>query len=754
MLTRCARFTAHAPRSVLVAALLIGFAAAIFGIPVAGHLSAGGQRDPSSDSSRVADILVENYSISEQSLVFVLSSDEGARSPAVTRVAGELERDLLGSGVVLDFVSAWRAPPLLASRLFSIDGTSGLIVAGIAGDEDEAQQRAVALVSSIGQDRDGVTVLAGGLAVASDEINATTQRDLIVAELIAVPLIFVALVWIFGGLYAAALPLLVGVFSILCSLSILRALTSVTSVSIFSLNLATALGLGLAVDYSLLIINRYREEVTAGHGRPDALERAMASAGRTVLFAALTVALSLGCMTLFPMYFLRSFAYAGVAVVVMSAVAALVIVPAVITVLGDRIDALDARTALRRITRRSQPEPVAITDTFFYRVARNAMAHAVPIAGVAVAALLILGLPFLDIKLGFPDDRALPASTSARQVGDELRANYGDDAATTLYLVLQEASTLTDADFGGYASGLSRVADVTAVSAPTGTYVGGIRVGPPLTATGTNAGTALLTVQTGAPRYSESADAQLDALRGVPVPAGGSSLLIGGGAQLDRDAVAGIMSRLPWVIGIIALVTFVLLFMLTGSVLLPIKALVLNFLSLTATFGALVWIFGQGHLGGLGTTPTGVIASNIPVLMFCIAFGLSMDYEVFLMSRIREYWAASSGTREDSCEAIALGVARTGRVITAAAVILSISFAALIAAEVSFIRMFGVGLTIAILVDATVIRMLLVPAFMRILGRANWWAPAPLARWHDRFAMRDEPVASPSAHAGVDGSRT
>lgn len=509
---------------------------------------------------------------------------------------------------------------------------------------------------------------------------------------------------------------------------------------------ATALGLGLAVDYSLLIINRYREEVTAGRGRAEALERAMASAGRTVLFAALTVALSLGCMALFPMYFLRSFAYAGVAVVGMSAVAALFIVPAVISLLGDRIDTLDARTALRRATGRPQPAPVVITETFFYRVARTAMAHAVPIAAIVVAVLVFLGLPFLDIKLGYPDDRALPASTSARQVGDEVRANYRHDAATTLYLVVQDASTLTEADIGYYASGLSRVTDVTAVSAPSGTYVDGSRIGPPLTATGVNAGTALLTVQSGAPRYSESADRQLDALREVPVPAAGPSLLIGGGAQLDRDAVAGIMSRLPWVIAIIALVTFVLLFVLTGSVLLPIKALILNFLSLTATFGALVWIFGQGHLDAMGTATTGVIASNIPVLMFCVAFGLSMDYEVFLMSRIREYWADSGGTRDDNRESVALGVARTGRVITAAAAIMSISFAALTAAEVSFIRMFGVGLTLAILVDATVIRMLLVPAFMRILGRANWWAPAPLARWHDRWGIENPAANPPGPH--------
>ncbi|OMC15111.1 MMPL family transporter [Mycobacterium sp. SP-6446] len=739
MLERLTRFVVGAPRLVLGAALLVAIAAAVFGLPVARHLAAGGQQDPTSESARVAQILVDKFGISDQSLVLMLSSGQGAEAPAVAKVAGELEAELRRSGVVLNLTSAWSAPPPVAAQLFSKDGKSGMIVAGLIGGENDAQKHAGTLIKSLGHDRDGVSVRAGGMATVYGQITKQTERDLMTMELIAIPVTFVALVSIFGGLNAALLPLVVGLFSIFGAMSVLRALTYFTDVSIFSLNLTIAMGLGLAIDYSLLIINRYREEVASGMSRDEALVLTMRTSGRTVLFAALTVALALVSLVLFPMYFLRSFAYAGVAVVSVGAVAALVIVPAVITLLGDRIDALDIRRLLRRITRRPEPVIREITETFWYRIAKRVMAHAIPIAVAIVAALLFLGLPFLSVKLGFPDDRTLPTSASARQVGDEMRTNFNNDDATNLSVIVEHVTGPAGQQLDGYAAELSRVQGVASVSAPTGAYVNGNKAGPAAMQTGIKNDTALFTVQTKVEPYTAAAERQLDALHAIPAP-GGAHPMIGGGAQLDRDAVNGILSPLPWVLGVIAVVTFALLFMLTGSVVLPLKALALNVISLTATFGALVWIFQQGHLGALGTAPTGTITSNMPVLMFCIAFGLSMDYEVFLMSRIREYWMNSGRTRADNDESVALGVARTGRVITAAAVIMSISFAALIAAQVSFMRMFGTGLTIAILMDATIIRMLLVPAFMRILGRLNWWAPPALVRWHARWGITDEPL--------------
>jgi putative drug exporter of the RND superfamily len=282
------------------------------------------------------------------------------------------------------------------------------------------------------------------------------------------------------------------------------------------------------------------------------------------------------------------------------------------------------------------------------------------------------------------------------------------------------------------------VPDVSAVSAPTGTFVDGVRVGPPSAPTGQASGSAFLTVDSTAPLFSNSSETQLDRLHAVPGPAD-RDVAMTGTAQVNRDSVDAITTRLPLVLGLIAVIMFVLLFLLTGSIVVPLKALGLNVLSLTAAFGAMVWIFQDGHLGGLGTTATGTLVANMPVLLFCIAFGLSMDYEVFLVSRIREFWLASGRTRADSDESVALGIAHTGRVITAAALIMSISFAALIAAEVSVMRLFGLGLTLAILADATLVRMVLVPAFMHVMGQWNWWAPAWLVRVHSRIGLAEAP---------------
>jgi RND superfamily putative drug exporter len=356
----------------------------------------------------------------------------------------------------------------------------------------------------------------------------------------------------------------------------------------------------------------------------------------------------------------------------------------------------------------------------------------------------------MSVKWGFPDDRVLPVSSSSHQVGDRLRTGFANDSATAVPVVVPDARGLSPADLDRYAADLSRVSGVSGVTDPTGTFVGGNQVGPPAGPTGLVGGSALLTVSSTAPLFSPASGTQLDRLHEVTGP-GGRSVQMGGVAQVNRDSVNAVTDRLPWVLGLMAAITYVLLFLLTGSVVLPAKALVCNVLSLAAAFGALVWIFQDGHLGALGTTPSGTLVANMPVLLFCIAFGLSMDYEVFLMSRIREYWLTSGAARPAKLsateanaandESVALGVARTGRVITAAALVMSMSFAALIAAQVSFMRMFGLGLTLAVVVDATLVRMVLVPAFMHVMGRWNWWAPKPLAWIHDRIGISEGPAS-------------
>ena len=578
------------------------------------------------------------------------------------------------------------------------------------------------------------------------QVNSQSEKDLLLMESIAIPLSFVVLVWVFGGLMAAALPLAVGGFAILSSMAVLRAITYATDVSIYALNLTVAMSLALAIDYTLLIVSRFRDELADGADRNEALIRTMATAGRTVLFSAMTVALSMVAMVLFPMYFLKSFAYAGIAVVAFAAVAAVVVTPAAIVLLGDRLDSLDVRRLGRRLLRRPEPVRRPVEQIFFYRSTKFVMRHAIAIGLAIIALLLILGAPFLGIKWGFPDDRVLPDSASARQVGDQVRSDFAVDSTTNVTVVIPDLTGVTPDELGRYAAQLSQVPDVSAVSAPGGTFVGGSLVGPASAGTAIKDGSAFFTVGSTAPLFSQASETQLDRLHAVAGP-GGQHVQMTGIAQINRDSCEAITSRLPTVLAVIAAITFVLLFLLTGSVVLPLKALLLNVLSLSATFGALVWIFQDGHLGAFGTTATGTLVATMPVLLFCIAFGLSMDYEVFLVSRIREYWLTSGRPGADNDESVALGLARTGRVVTAAALVMSISFAALIAAQVSFMRMFGVGLTLAVLVDATLVRILLVPAFMHVLGRANWWAPKPMVRLHARFGISEASTPEPTEAA-------
>ncbi|MDZ4266620.1 MAG: MMPL family transporter [Mycobacterium sp.] len=753
MLHRIALMAIAAPRRILVVALFVMVGCGIFGVPVIKHLSAGGFQDPTSESAEATQLLVDKFGQGDMELVIGVTSESGVDG-AARRVGTDITAELAESPYVGTVTSAWTAPPGAAPALISEDGRTGLIVAGITGGESGAQKHAKELTDELVYDRDGVSVRAGGTAMTYVQINSQSEKDLLLMEAIAIPLSFVVLVWVFGGLLAAALPLAVGAFAILGSMAVLRAVTLVTDVSIFALNLTIAMGMALAIDYTLLIISRYRDELAdsadssrliGSAERERALVRTMMTAGRTVLFSALTVALSMVAMVLFPMYFLKSFAYAGIAVVGFAALAAIVVAPAAIVLAGERLDSLDVRRLLRRVLGRPDPVPKPIEQMFWYRSTKFVMRRSIPIGFAVVALLILLGVPFLGATWGFPDDRVLPPSASARQIGDQLRSDFEVDSATNVTVVLPDTAGVTPRALDDYAGELSRVDDVSSVSAPGGTFVDGTPVGPPSAATGFADGSAFLTVASSAPLFTDASEAQLDRLHSVEPPAG-RQVQLTGLAQINRDSAEAITSRLPLVLAVIAAITFVLLFLLTGSVVLPVKALVLNVLSLTAAFGALVWIFQDGHLGALGTTPTGTLVANMPVLLFCIAFGLSMDYEVFLVSRIREYWLTSGKTAADgtpiaphvrSDESVALGLARTGRVVTAAALVMSISFAALIAAQVSFMRMFGVGLTLAILADATLVRMLLVPAFMHVLGRWNWWAPAPLVKLHERIGLRE-----------------
>jgi RND superfamily putative drug exporter len=746
-----ARIAIAAPRRIIAAAVFVLVVCGIFGIPVVNRLSAGGFQDPTAESARATELLRDKFGQTDQKMLIALTAPTGARSDKARQVATDIVDHLKRSPWVIDVSSAWTSPPQTAAQLVSKDNKSGMIVADLRGGENKAQEYASTLMREVVHDRDGVTVRAGGMAVAYAQINQQNQRDLMLMESIAIPLSFAVLVWVLGGVVAATLPIVLGALAIVGTMSVLRLITYVTDVSTYALDLSIAMGLALAIDYNLLIITRYREELARTEDRDRALFRTMATAGRTVLFSATTVGLSMAVMALFPMYFLKSSAYTIVVTAIIVALAAVVVTPAAIVLLGPRLDSLNARRVMHRVLHGQRPfrdhahQP--LETQFWYRSTGYVLRHAMSVGLSVVVLLLLLGAPFLGVKWGFPDERVLPKGASARQVADMLDNDFANGLGTGVSIVVPDARGLTPADLERYAAELSRVADVSAVSAPVGTFVGGKRVAPPAEATGMANGAAFLTVSSTAPLYSKASNTQLDRLHQVAGPAG-HSVLLTGLAQINRDSVDAITKRLPLVFGLIALITFALLFLLTGSAVLPLQALVCNVLSLTAAFGAMVWIFQDGHLGALGTTPNGTLNANIPVLLFCIAFGLAMDYEVFLVSRIHEYWLASQAIRETpptaaearaaTDESTALGIAGIGRVVTTAAVVMSISFAALIPAHVSFMRMLGLGLTLGVLVDATLVRMVLVPAFIHLLGRWTWWAPRPLVWLRERSATGEE----------------
>lgn len=775
MLQGITRIAIAAPRRIIAVAVLALVGAAIFGIPVIRQLSGGGFQDPTSESARAAELLRDKFGQTDQQMLIVVTAPAGARGDQARLVGTDIVKRLRRSPWVLNVSSAWTSPPAAAAQLVSRDAKSGMIVAGLKGGENDAQNYASALSRQLVYDRDGVTVRAGGMAVAYAEINHQNERDLLLMESLAIPLSFAVLVWVLGGVVAAVLPIAMGTLAIVGTMSVLRLITIAADVSTYALDLSVAMGLALAIDYNLLIISRYREELARAQerdqdllrmmARDQALVRTMATAGRTVLFSATTVGLSMSVMALFPMYFLKSSAYTIVVTAIIVALATVVVTPAAITLLGPRLDALDVSRVVRRAlfgvraTTRSWRDHAhtPVESLFWYRSTKFVLRHAVPSGVGVVALLLLLGVPFLGVKWGFPDERVLPTGASARQVADMLDNDFG--LGTQVTVVVPEARGVSPADLERYAAQLSRVPDVSAVTAPTATFVAGSRAGPPAAPTGLADGSAFLTVDTTAPLYSAASNTQLDRLHGVTGPAGRSTEMTGL-AQINRDSVDAITARLPSVFLLIAVITFALLFLLTGSAVLPLQALVCNVLSLTAAFGAMVWIFQDGHLDALGTTPNGTLNANIPVLLFCIAFGLAMDYEVFLVSRIHEYWLASAPAlasptapadegrpiraraRAANDESTALGIAGIGRVVTTAALVMSISFAALIPAHVSFMRMLGVGLTLAVLADATLVRMVLVPASIHLLGRWTWWAPRWLVRLRDRSATGEAAAAT------------
>jgi RND superfamily putative drug exporter len=686
----------------------------VWGTGVFGALSSSGGFDtPGSESAKATQIAERDLGRDTADVVILYQGKTTVDDPAFRT---EVEKALaaLPSGKVAGTSTYWTTK---APQFVSDDRTATYAVLQLAGSDPAARQDSYeAIKDDLGEAGGGLTAKVGGAVGTEVAINERVSSDIGRAEGMAMPILLVLLVLIFGGLVSASLPLLVGGLAILGSFTALHALTYVTDVSIFAVNITTFLGLGLAIDYGLFMVSRFREEIDRDGATPaDALAATMATAGRTVAVSGVTVAVSLSGLLLFDQNFLVSMGYGGIATVFVCMIGALTVLPALLAVLGPKVNALPVRR--RRTTTESR------FDGWWGRIAHSVMRRPVIYVVATVALLLALGGPFLRINWGGVDAKVLPDGSEARVVSETLETDFARNSTSPIEAVV--TGTSDQAAVQAYGARLDAVPGITGA-----------------TVTGSEGTTTRIALRYDADPNSEAARDLVQQVRNVPPPAGARAYV--GGVTADVvDQLDSLGATLPWLAVVVGGATFVLLFLAFGSVLLPLKAIVMNMLSLSATFGAVVLIFQDGHLSDvLGFTATGSIAPAMPILMLAMLFGISMDYEVFLLSRVREQYDLTGS----NTTAVASGVQRTGAIITSAALLFIVVIGAFATSGITFIKMTGVGMAIAILMDATIVRALLVPATMRLLGRANWWAPGPLARLYGRYGIRESesPTAPPS----------
>jgi trehalose monomycolate/heme transporter len=747
-------------RLALAITLLFVAFAGVWGTGVFGELSSGDNfTPPASESQREANLADQVFGRNGADVVVLYRSaamtvSDPAYRQAVTAALGRLPR-----ADVAKVTTYWSSG---SPRLVSTDRHSTYAVLQLTGADDAARHQTYDAIRNeltpASLAAVGVTARAGGDVAMEVAVNSEVSADIAKAEGFSMPVLLILLLVIFGSLAAAALPVAIGGVAILGSFTVLRLLTMATTVSIYSLNITTILGLGLGIDYGLFMVTRFREELhrqptlptsslpggpippdpTGGDTTPpnppeafrpsveQAVARTVATAGRTVAVSGITVAVALTSLMLFPENFLRSMGYGGVATVAVDVLAALIVLPALLAVLGPRVNALRIRRSVRR-------PPRDESSGAWYRLARSVMRRPLAYIAVITIALLALGTPFLRISWGGTDARTLPAASTIRQVSEALDSEFPVNSTAPIEALITGA--------GASASGPaldSYLHRIEAIPGVMGAQVTGVRE-PGGSGGDVPPGKNVTRVDVGYTPAPVSAAARniVTQIRALAPPAG-TAVLVGGTTAGLVDELASLGSTLPWMALMVCLSTFVLLFLAFGSVVLPVKAIVMNVLSLSATFGVIVWIFQWGHLSGLlRFTPTGSIDPTMPILMLAIIFGLSMDYEVFLLSRIRERYDQTG----DNTAAVAAGLQRTGGVITSLALLLIIVVGAFSASGITFIKLMGVGMIVALLVDASVVRVLLVPATMRLLGRANWWAPRPLRRLYARYGIKEDSPA-------------
>ncbi|QIX28530.1 MMPL family transporter [Nocardioides sp. JQ2195] len=688
---------------VVVIGVLVVLGAGAYGAGVFGDLSQGGFDDPSSESSRELAKEREVFGNQTVDVVAIYSSDDKTvDDPEFEASVREVVAGL--PDVTTTVVNHYDTP---SPALVSHDQHAVQVLISLEGEsQNELLESWDALEPHL--EADGLeTDVAGAFAVYGD-VNEITEKDLAQAETISAPVVLLLSLLIFGSLVAASMPVLVGAIAVVGALAVVRLLTVFTEVSIFSVNVITLIGLGLAIDYALFIISRFREElalrpVDDPYAVAEAITVTMATAGRTVLFSGLTVAAALSSLMVFPQSFLKSMGYGGMAAVVVAMLSALTVLPAVLRLLGRRVD------GGRLPWRRHRPVPVGSDHGAWARLAHGVMRRPVVVTVLVTVVLIAIASPFLGVKWGSVDYRVLPADAPAHVAADKLNSDFGPETSSANLLL----DGTTRADVAAYEAELARIPGLTV---------------EPVAAEGE---VTLLRASWQGNSQTEQSQEMVERIREVAPDSG--SVLAGGLSASTVDLLDSVGSHLPWMGLIVVGVMLLLLFLAFGSLVLPLKAVVMNAISISASFGVVTWIFAEGHLEGLlGFESQGYLDATQPILMLAILFGLSMDYEVFLLSRVREQWDLT----HDNDRAVATGLQKTGRIITSAALLLAIVIGAFGLSGIVFMKMIGIGMLVALLLDATVVRALLVPATMKLLGRLNWWAPGPLLRWWERYGFR------------------
>ena len=724
MIQRWAHLLVNRAKFVLAFSVLVVIGAGVYGAGVFASLSDGGFEDPGSESAQALALERDRFGNKSVDVIAIYSSDDlAATAPAFRREVRDILADLPKGAIT----SATTYYDTKSPDLLSQDGRSTQVHISLAGGtQDEMGDHYDAIkddLESTGRITELETQLAGPWAVYGD-VNENASKDLAQAEKFSLPIVLILSLIIFGSLVAASMPVLVGAVAVVGALAVVRLLTLFTEVSVFSINVITLLGMGLAIDYALFVVSRFREELAKLPGDDpaavgSAVRTTMATAGRTVLFSGLTVAAAMASLLIFPQGFLRSMGYGGIAAVVVAMLAALTILPALLMLLGRRID------AGRLPWRRHRPVATESDHGPWAALAHSVMRRPVAYLAVIVVAMLALASPFLGVKWGSVDYRVLPAEAPAHIAAETLNSEFGRETSMANIM-------LTGADRAG-----------------SSTYIRSIEAVPGVIGVQSvdqQGDSTLLRVSWTGNSQSAYSQELVGDLRGVAPPIG-SEALVGGLTADTVDLLTSVGDRLPWMGLTVVGVMLLLLFLAFGSVVLPIKAVVMNAVSITASFGVVTWIFSDGNLEGLlGFESTGFLDATQPILMLAILFGLSLDYEVFLLSRVREQWDLTG----DNTLAVATGVQKTGRIITSAALLLAVVIGAFATSGLVFMKLIGIGMLVALLIDATVVRALLVPATMKLLGRTNWWAPGPMRRWWERYGVRETTTAATSPDPAQD----